>query len=60
MNIVVVVQLLSHVSLFVAPWSAAHQAPLSSTVSQSLLKFMSIELMGLSIQIQVDIFVGGV
>ena len=26
------------------PWTAAHQAPLSSTFSQSLLKFMSIEL----------------
>ena len=25
------------------PWTAAHQAPLSSTVSQSLLKFTSIE-----------------
>ena len=25
------------------PWTAAHQAPLSSTISQSLLKFMSIE-----------------
>ena len=27
----------------VTPWTAAHQAPLSSTISQSLLKFMSIE-----------------
>ena len=25
------------------PWTAAHWAPLSSTISQSLLKFMSIE-----------------
>ena len=25
------------------PWTAAHQSPLSSTISQSLLKFMSIE-----------------
>ena len=30
------------------PWTAAHQAPLSSTVSQSLLKFMSIESVMLS------------
>ena len=40
---VVVVQSLSHVWLFVIPWAAARQAPLSSTISQSLLKFMSIE-----------------
>ena len=39
----VVVQLLSHVQLFVTPWTAAHQDPLSSTISQSVLKFMSIE-----------------
>ena len=38
-----VVQSLSHVLLFVTPWTAAHQAPLSSTVSWSFLKFMSIE-----------------
>ena len=37
------VQLLSHVRLFVTPWTAAHQAFLSITNSQSLLKFMSIE-----------------
>ena len=41
--IVVFVQSLSHVWLFAPPWTAASQAPLSSTVSQSLLKFMSIE-----------------
>ena len=40
---VVVAQLLSHVPLFVTPWSAACQASPSFTVSQSLLKFMSIE-----------------
>ena len=40
----VVVQLPSRVWLFVTLWTAALQAPLSSTVSQSLLKFMSIEL----------------
>ena len=37
------VQLLSHVQLFVTPWTAACQAFLSITNSQSLLKFMSIE-----------------
>ena len=38
------VQLLSHVQLFETPWIAAHQASLSITNSQSLLKLMSIEL----------------
>ena len=38
-----VVQSLSHIRLFVTPWTAAHQASLSFTVSLSLLKFMSIE-----------------
>ena len=41
---VVVVQLLSHVHLFVTPWTVAHQDFLSITISQSLLKLMSIEL----------------
>ena len=36
-------QLLSHVRLFVTPWTAAPQASLSITNSQSLLKLMSIE-----------------
>ena len=36
----VVVQPPSHVGLSAAPWTAALKAPLSSTVSQSLLKFM--------------------
>ena len=39
----VAVHLLSHVQLFVSPWTAARQAPVASTISQSLLKFMSIE-----------------
>ena len=39
-----VVQLLSHVWLFANQWTAAHQAPLSSTVSLTLPTFMSIEL----------------
>ena len=37
------VQSLSHVPLFATPWTVAHQASLSITNSQSLLKFMSIE-----------------
>ena len=37
------VQSLSHVRLFATPWTAAHQAFLSITNSQSLLKLMSIE-----------------
>ena len=39
------VQSLSHVQLFVTPWFAAHQASLSITNSQSLLKLMPIESM---------------
>ena len=35
---------LSCVWLFATPWTAAHQASLSITISQSLLKLMSIEL----------------
>ena len=38
-----VVQLLSHVLLFAAPQTAAHQASLSFSISQSLPKLMSIE-----------------
>ena len=41
----VVVQLLSPVQLFVTPWTAASQARLSFTISWSLLKLMTIELM---------------
>ena len=37
------VQSLSRVQLFVTPWTAAHQASLSITISRSLLKLMSIE-----------------
>ena len=37
------VQLLSCVQLFATPWTAARQASLSITNSQSMLKFMSIE-----------------
>ena len=37
------VQSLSHIRLFVTPWTAARQDSLSITNSQSLLKLMSIE-----------------
>ena len=40
---IVVVQLLSHVWHFVTPGTAACQASLTSTVSRSLCKYMSIE-----------------
>ena len=39
----IVVQSLSHVRLFVTPWTASCQASLSFTISGSLLKLMSIE-----------------
>ena len=39
----VVVQTLSRVRLFATPWTAAHQASLSFTVSQSVPKLTSIE-----------------
>ena len=42
--IVVAVQMLSRVWLFATPWTTACQASLSFTISQSLLKLMSIEL----------------
>ena len=41
--VVVIVQSLSHVQLFMTPWTAAHQASLSIINSWSLLKLMSIE-----------------
>ena len=42
-SIVIVVQSLSHIQLFATPWTAARQASLSITNSQSLLKLMSIQ-----------------
>ena len=39
----ILVQSLSCVQLFATPWTAAHQASLSITNSQSLLKLMSIK-----------------
>ena len=56
----IVVQSLSHVQLFVTPWTTAHQASLSFTVSQSLLKFTSIESVMPSIALTVQTFVGKV
>ena len=44
---IVVVLSLNHVWFFATPWTAAYQAPLS-TISQSLLRFMSTELAMLS------------
>ena len=44
----VVVQFTSKVLLFATPWTAAHQATLSSTISRSFFKFMSIESLMLS------------
>ena len=38
-----VVQLLSHFQFSLTPWTTAHQTSLSFTISQSLLKLMSIE-----------------
>ena len=40
---VVVVQSLSRVQILATPWTAAHQASLSFTISWELLKLMSIE-----------------
>ena len=42
-HVVVAARLPSPVRLFATPWPAAHQAPLSCTVSWSLLKFTSVE-----------------
>ena len=44
---IVVVKSLSCVQLSVTPWTAAHQASLSFTISQSFIKLMSIEPMKL-------------
>ena len=41
----IVVQSLSHVWLFVTPWSAAHQASLSFTISWSLLRLSTYNFM---------------
>ena len=51
MKVNVVVQSLCHVRLFVTQWTAAQQAPLSYTIPQSMLKFLSTESVMLSIHI---------
>ena len=43
LNLLFIVQSLSHVRLFVTPWTAACQVSLSFTISWSLLKLMPIE-----------------
>ena len=43
LDFIVVVQLLSRVWFLATPWTAACQASVSITISQSLLKLMSIE-----------------
>ena len=47
-HFVIVVQLPSQIQLFATPWNAVRQAFQSFTISQSLLKLMSIESMMLS------------
>ena len=47
-NSFAVAPLLSHIRLFVTPWTAAGQAPLSSIISQSVLRLMSLESVMLS------------
>ena len=42
-TIVGVAQSLSHIRLFVTPWTAARQTSPSITIARSLLKLMSIE-----------------
>ena len=42
-KIVAAIHSLSHVQFSMTPWAAACQASLSFTISQSLLKLMSIE-----------------
>ena len=42
-NVYLVIHLLSCVLLFVTPWTTAHQASMSFTISWSMLKLMSIE-----------------
>ena len=46
--LIVIVQSLCHVLLFCDPMDCSNQASLSFTTSQSLLRFMSIELVILS------------
>ena len=48
MKQIIVVQSLSCVQVFATPWTAAHQATLSFTISRSVLRLMSIESVMLS------------
>ena len=41
--VTVVVQSLNHIQHFATSWTVAHQASLSFTISQRLLKLMSVE-----------------
>ena len=43
-TVVVAVHSLSCIQVFATPWTAARRASLSSTISRSLFKFMSVEL----------------
>ena len=56
MLVAVVVQTPSQVQLFAVLWTAAHQACLSFTISQSLLKVRSIELVILRISSSATLF----
>ena len=42
-NIAVIIQWISRIPLFPTPWTAAPQASLSFTISQTLLKLTSVE-----------------
>ena len=48
-SLAVVIVAQSLMCLFVTPWTATCQAPLSFTISGSLLKFMSVELVMLPV-----------
>ena len=48
LQLLFIFQLLSHIQLFATPWTAIHQASLFFIISQSLLKFMFIEMVMLS------------
>ena len=52
--IISLLQSLSHVRLFATPWTVALEASLSITNSQSMLKFMSIKLVTMSITDSMD------
>ena len=43
-----IMSMFSHIQIFATPWTEAHQASLSFTISWRLIKFMSIDLVMLS------------